>query len=341
MRVDDNGSAVAAFASIPVKAGVIDYFDIGINNRTNPTPNDVLTDIPDFRAGSLLPNVTVVARDVFGNHVNDYAENVTLYVNHGSGILNPVSIDLGDGLGSGTYQGSWRGPIQITRTGTDIRLYVREDTYANTDSSNTFVVFAEAQDYADLIVLLPGETHTPGIAPGKVGTPLPVAAGDPVVATVIATDAWWNQVPVQPQIHFTSDNYFQMITANDTPLDPDGPATSTCSSRRPRPTPCAAADLITPAIEDVSTIEATPATLDRLMVLLPGEASQPGGPEPDGKIGTPCPADLQPRVRCAYPRGRPVLEPGEQQQRTRMDRQQRQLHHADKSAQQRPVPRLG
>ncbi len=289
VRVDDNASTVGAFASIPVKAGVIDYFDIGINNRTNPTPSDVLSDIPDFRAGSLLPNMTVVARDVFGNHVNDYTENVTLYVNHGSGILNPVSIDLGDGLGSGTYQGSWRGPIQITRTGTDIRLFVREDTYANTDSSNTFVVFAEAQDYADMVVLLPGETHTPGIAPGKVGTPLPVAAGDPIVATVIATDAWWNQVPVQPQIHFTSDNYFQMITPNDTPLDPEGRADFDLFLRTATTHALRGADLITPSIEDLCTIDATPAILDRLMVLLPGEASQPGGPEPDGKIGTPIP----------------------------------------------------
>lgn len=287
VRVDDNASAVTAFASIPVKAGVIDYFDIGINNRTNPTPNDVLSNIPDFRAGSLLPNVTVVARDVFGNHVNDYSENVTLYVNHGTGILTPVSIDLGAGLGSGTYQGSWRGPMQITRTGTDVRLYVREDTYANTDSSNTFNVFAEAQDYADLVVLLPGETHTPGIAPGKVGTPLPVGAGDPVVATVIATDAWWNQVPVQPQIHFTSDNYFQMITPNDTPLDPEGRALFDLFLKTATTHALRGADLITPSIEDLSTIEVTPGIMDRLMVLLPGEVSQPGGPEPDGKIGTP------------------------------------------------------
>ena len=46
VRVDDNGSAVGAFATIPVKAGVIDHFDIGINNRTNPTPADVLDPIP-------------------------------------------------------------------------------------------------------------------------------------------------------------------------------------------------------------------------------------------------------------------------------------------------------
>ncbi|RKZ19818.1 hypothetical protein DRQ50_01330, partial [bacterium] len=289
VQVDDNGSGVTAFAAIPVRAGVIDHFDIGINSRTSPTPADVLSLIPDHRAGSLLPNVTVVARDVFGNHVSDYTENVTLYVSHGTGILTPTSIDMGAGLGSGGYQGSWRGNIQITRAGTDVRLFAREDTYANTDSSNTFVVFAGAQDYADMIILLPGETHTPGIAPGKVGSPLPVMAGDPVVATVIATDAWWNQVPVQPQIHFTSDNFFQMITANNTPLDPDGSGLFDLFLKTATGHQLTAADLITPAITDQSDIVATPGLFDRLMVLLPGEAAQPGGPEPDGKTGTPLP----------------------------------------------------
>ena len=289
VRVDDRSSPVAAFANIPVKAGVIDHFDIGINSRTNPTPADVLSPIPDHRAGSLLPNVTVIARDVFGNHVNDYAENVTLYVNHGTGILNPVSIDLGDGLGSGSYQGSWRGPIQITRTGTGVRLFVRENTYANTDSSNAFVVFAEAQDYADLVVLLPGETHTPGIAPGKVGDPLPIAAGDPIVARVIATDAWWNQVPVQPQIHFVSDNFFQMVTANDSPLDPNGTGDYDLYFRTAAAHALVARDLIAPDVNDTSRILVTPGAFNRLMVLLPGEAAQPGGPEPDGKTGSPIP----------------------------------------------------
>ncbi|MBE0565777.1 MAG: hypothetical protein IH621_07480 [Krumholzibacteria bacterium] len=289
VRVDDNGSAVGAFATIPLKAGVIDHFDIGINNRTNPTPADALAPIPDHRAGSLLPNVTVIARDVFGNHINDYTEQVTLYVSHGSGILTPVSIDMGAGLGSGGYRGAWRGPIRITRTGQGVQLFVREDTYANSDASNPFTVFAEAQDYADLIVLLPGETHTPGIAPGKVGEPLPVNAGDPVVATVIATDAWWNQVPVQPQIHFQSSSYFQMITPNDTALDPSGRDEFDLYFRAAAAHALTAADLITPAINDTSRIAVTPGQFARLMVLLPGEAAQPGGPEPDGKTGTPIP----------------------------------------------------
>ncbi len=289
VRVDDNGSGVFAFTTVPMKAGVIDHFDIGINSRTNPTPADALDPLPDHLAGSLLPNVTVVARDIFGNHVADYTDNVTLYVNLGSGVLNPVSADMSAGFGTGAYQGAWRGNIQITRTGTDVRLFVREDTYAHTDSSNTFNVFALAQDYADLIVLLPGETHTPGIAPGKVGDPLPLVAGDPVVARVIATDAWWNQVPVQPQIHFTSDNYFQMITANDTPLDPAGTADYDLFLKTAATHDLVAADLITPAINDTSSVLVDPGTFNRLMLLLPGEAAQPGGPEGDGKIGTPLP----------------------------------------------------
>ncbi len=289
IAVSANGHAVSSFTTVPLKAGVIDHFDIGINNRTNPTPANVLDPIPDHRAGSLLPNVTIVARDIFGNHVADYAENVTLFVNHGTGILNPLSVDMGLGFGGGAYDGAWRGNIQITRTGEDVRLFVREDTYANTDSSNTFAVFATAQDYADMVILLPGETHTPGIAPGKVGTPLPVEAGDPVVATIIATDAWWNQVPVQPQVHFTSDNYFMMITANDSQLDPSGTANFDLIFKTATTHNLSAGDLISPAITDTSSIIITPGEFNRLMVLLPGEVSEAGGPETDGKTGTPIP----------------------------------------------------
>ncbi len=289
IRVDNNGDGVFALTTVPMKAGMIDHFDIGINSRTNPTPADVLDPLPNHRAGSLLPNVTLIARDVFGNHVADFAENVTLYVNHGTGILNPTVADMGLGLGSGTYNGAWRGNIQITRTGEDIRLFVREDTYAHTDSSNTFTVFAQPQDYADLVVLLPGETHTPGIAPGKVGSPLPTIAGDPVVAQVIATDAWWNQVAVQPQVHFGSDNFFQMISANDQQLDPDGTAQFDLFFKTATVHNLTARDLIIPAYIDTCEITVDPGNFNRLMLLLPGEAAEPGGPEADGKIGSPIP----------------------------------------------------
>ncbi|MFO7655121.1 MAG: FlgD immunoglobulin-like domain containing protein [Candidatus Krumholzibacteriia bacterium] len=287
IRVDDRASAAWAYATIPIKAGAIDHFEVGINGRTNPTPADPLDPIPDHRAGSSLPNVTIVARDQFGNHIADYADEVTLWVNHGEGVLTPTSVDLGDGYGTGSYRGVWRGSIRITRTGQDVRLFVREETYAKTDSSNAFTVFADARDYADLLLLLPGETHTPGIAPGKVGTPLPVAAGDPVVARVLATDAWWNQVPARPQVHLGSSSYFQMISDNDQPLGVDGSRTCDLFFRTATNHVLQAHDLIAPAVNDTSTIAVTPGAIDRLMLLLPGEAPNPGGPETDGKTGAP------------------------------------------------------
>ncbi len=295
VRADHNGSGVYALTTVPMKAGVIDHFDIGINSRSNPTPADVLTNLPDHRAGSLLPNVTLIARDVFGNHVADFTENVTLYVNHGTGVLTPTIADMSLGLGSGNYRGAWRGNIQITKAGVDYRLFVREDTYAHTDSSNTFTVFAQAQDYSDLVILLPGETHTPGIAPGKAGSPLPMVAGDPIVATVIATDAYWNQVAIQPRVHFASDNFFQMISANDTQLDPSGLGSYDLFFKTATSHDLTVSDLITPAYTDTSSVLVGPGEFSRLMLLLPGEVAEPGGPESDGKNGAPIPqtASLQ------------------------------------------------
>ncbi len=289
IEVTDRLTGHGAYTTIPVRAGVIDHFDIGVNNHSNPTPGDVLDPIPDHRAGSWLPNVTIIARDVFGNHISDYTDDVTLWVSHGTGILTPTSVDMGAGLGSGTYQGAWRGPIQITRSGVDVRLFVREETYAHTDSSNTFTVFAQAQDYAKMLVLLPGETPTPGILPGKVGTPLPVQAGDPVHATVMATDAWFNLVPARPQAHFADSGFFQMVTPNDQVLDPDGTGEMDLYFKSAASHDLRVNDLVTPAIADTSTISVTAGAFDRLMVLLPGETPQPGGPESDGKIGTPAP----------------------------------------------------
>lgn len=289
IEVTDTLTGQSAYATIPVRAGVIDHFDIGINNRSNPTPGDELELIPDHRAGSSLPNVTIIARDIFGNHINAYTEEVTLFVNHGTGILTPAVVDLADGLGSGGFQGSWRGPIQITRVGQDVRLFAREETYALTDSSNTFDVFADAQDYADLVVLLPGETLVPGIPPGKVGTPLPVQAGDPIQATVIATDAWFNQVSARPQVHFASTGFFQMVSPNDQALDIDGSGLIDLFFRSAETHDLAVSDLIDPAVNDTSTINVTAGEFDRLMLVMPGETPRPGGPDADGKTGTPDP----------------------------------------------------
>jgi hypothetical protein len=287
IRVDDNGSAVWGVAIIPVKAGTIDHFDIGINNGSNPTPADFLQPIPDHQAGSSLPNVTIIARDVFNNHVADYADSISLYVNHGNNILVPSRISMANGFGSGNYRGSWRGPITISKAGSGVRLFAREDLFAKTDSSNAFTVFSGP--YADLVLLLPGETHTPGIAPGKVGTPLPSVAGSPVRASVQATDAWWNPIPSQPAVHFASNSYFQMISANDQILGVNGSRNFDLLFKTATVQTLTVSDLIQPSRNDRTDILVTAGPFDRLMLVAPGETPQPGGPESDGKTGTPLP----------------------------------------------------
>ena len=287
VRVDDEDSNVFGTTTVPVKAGAIDHFEIGINGRTNPTPTDVLDPIPDHQAGSFLPNVTIVARDQFNNHIDAYTDSVTVSVSLGEGLVLPTRVSLGDGFGLGTYQGVWRGSLQISRAGQDVRLFAREDVFATTDSSNTFNVFAGT--YEDLVVLLPGETHTPGIAPGKIGTPLPVTAGDPVVAEVIATDAFWNPVAASPTVHFASSSFFTMITANDQQLDPNGTKDFDLLFRTAAMQTLTVNDLITPARLDSSQISVTPGEFARLMVLAPGEVANPGGPEADGKTGSASP----------------------------------------------------
>jgi hypothetical protein len=287
IRVDDTGSSVWGVATIPVKAGVIDHFDIGINNGSNPTPSDALQPIPDHQAGSLLPNVTVIARDIFNNHVADYTDSISMFVDHGNNVLTPLRVSMADGFGSGTYQGAWRGSIQITKAGTDVRLFAREDLFAKTDSSNAFTVFAGP--YADLVVLLPGETATPGIAPGKIGTALPVEAGISVPARVQATDAWWNPVGDQPAVHLSSSSYFQMISANDQPLGVGGTRDFEVFFKTATLQTLTVADLIQPSSNDSGDIVVTPGPFDRLMVIAPGETPEPGGPEADGKTGVPAP----------------------------------------------------
>ena len=84
------------------------------------------------------------------------------------------------------------------------------------------------------------------------------------MASIIATDAWWNQVPVQPQVHFQSNNFFQMITPNDSNLDPDGTAQFDLFFKAATAHDLQVHDLIEPTYADNSAINVTPAEFSRL-----------------------------------------------------------------------------
>ncbi len=287
IRVEDTATGQYGTTVVPLQAGVIDHFDIGIDNSTNPDPTLPLEPIPDIQAGAWLPNLTVIARDAYGNHIASYTDSVTLTVNMDGQVLEPIRISLADGYGSGSLQGVWRGQTRITRAGTGVRITATEDVYGRSGSSNAFTVFAGP--YAGLRLLLPGESATPGEAPGKFGAPLPVTAGDTVTAVVQAVDAWWNPVDSQPFVHLALGDFHDLLSPNDVALGAGGSASYDIVPRTAGLDSLTVLDLAAPARTDTSVVEVNPGPLYRLQIVAPGETPQPGGPELDGKTGSPAP----------------------------------------------------
>jgi len=285
LQVTHDGGIFFGTTIVPIVAGVLDHFDIGMNTNTNADVGDPLEDIPDHQAGSWLPSVTVIARDAFGNHISAFQDSVTLSLNLGGDVLTPTRVSMRDGFGSGLVWGVWRNTIRATRAGSDVTLIATDDIYGRTGTSNTFDVFAGP--YESLQMLLPGETSTPGESPGKYGVPLPVVAGDSVPVTLAALDAWWNPVSDQPLVHLESDNHFEMISDNDVPLEIDGVSNFDVFFKTATTHTLKAWELSNPAHIDSSDVDVDPGAFYRLMAVAPGETPDPGGPESDGKIGLP------------------------------------------------------
>ncbi len=279
------GGTYTGTTVVPVVAGVLDHFDIGMNTNTNPDVGDPLIDIPDHQAGSWLPGVTVIARDAFGNHIAAYQDSVTLSVSTGGDVLTPVRVSMLDGFGAGIVHGVWRNSIQVTRAAPVVNLIATDDIYGRTGTSNDFAVFAGP--YQSLQMLLPGEIATPGESPGKFGVPLPVAAGDVTTVTLAALDEYWNPVSDQPIVHLESSDYIDMLSANNVALEADGTSDFDLIFRTATDHTLRAWELSEPAHADSSVVTVDPGAFYRLMAIAPGETPDPGGPESDGKIGTP------------------------------------------------------
>ncbi len=136
-----------------------------------------------------------------------------------------------------------------------------------------------------LLVLLPGETFTPGVAPGKSGVPSISTAGVPITVTVRAISSRFDQVTMATEA--------VTLTTNDpaTTLPPPlalvlGTTSFTLTPRGAEPSPrttnvTATANFAVGA----AALSVVPDALIRLQILLPGEAVAPG--TPTGKTGGP------------------------------------------------------
>ncbi len=130
-------------------------------------------------------SIHITATDVAGNPVAGYNGHARLQSSTGSATLSPTEIDFVDGV--------WTGNITLTRAADNAQLTCLD--FASTPHSGQSNLFkVNSGTFTRLQILLPGETATPGVAPGKTGEISTHVSGDVIPATVNAVDAWWNPV---------------------------------------------------------------------------------------------------------------------------------------------------
>jgi len=253
---------------IPVEPNDISYFQFNSNIAS-----------PQYTTDAFQINVTAYDAD---DNVANYDQEAQLSCTMGAEYAMPDTIQFTDGRGS-----AW---VQVTKQGSNVKIIV--DDGIHSVQSNEFLVLAG--DFNQLLVLLDGETHTPGLEDGKAGAPYAINAGGSTTVTIIACDDYWNRkaTPVEisnissatgyivpPTLPFTlaADGVGQcqvtFRTAYEVSTRTNEPQTITVSGGG--------------RVATSTPITVNPGPYDRLVISAPGERIDPGTFDADGKSGSP------------------------------------------------------
>lgn len=169
--VSDPSKFSGQSSNFNVSPGTLDHFSF--------------TEIGTQVAGSAF-QLVITARDNAGSPVTGYNGLAQLQSSTSQGTMSPTQITFVDG--------QWNGQVAITRASAQVELTCVDFAInPHTGQSNLFAV--SPNSFTQLQILLPGQTTTPGIAPGRRGEVEPQRTGDAFVVTVNAVDSWWNPVP--------------------------------------------------------------------------------------------------------------------------------------------------
>ena len=155
----------------------------------------------------------------------------------------------------------------------------------NTGTSASVSIAAGA--VAQLQLLLPGETATPGVAPGKTGTPTARTAGTGFSVTVNAVDTNWNVAASSDVVSLTAGNDANAILPANTALSSGSVALSVTNALAGSGRTLIATDVTNGGIT-ASTSPAysvVPGAVAKLLLLAPGETATFG--VAPGKTGSP------------------------------------------------------
>jgi hypothetical protein len=213
--LDPNGEWTLFVADVSAGAvqGTVLSWGLQIDSVTEPAMNLFITSVN----GGTAPiagtpfSVTVEARDVNGVAANVTADTaVTLSLKSGDGVLGgTLTGTILSGTSSATITGVTYSKAQsgveltATRTSGDSLIACDSGAFAPTPGA-----------FAQLQVLMPGETADPGSATGKTGSPTAQAVATAFNVTVNAVDANWNLISTNDTVAITSSDSGAMLPPN-------------------------------------------------------------------------------------------------------------------------------
>ena len=219
-------------------------------------------------------DVTVNAVDANWNVVHTVGDTVAITASDPNASL-PANAALSGGTGTFSVRlntaGNW------TVTATDV---TDGSKAANTSSAIPVNLGA----FAQLQVLLPGETAAPGTPTGKTGSPTAQTAGTGYTVTVNAVDANYNLINTNDTVQITSSDANAALPANAALSG--GTGTFSVTNKTAGSWTVTASDVTQAGITASTSTSFTvnPGAFTKLQLLVPGETAAPG--TGTGKTGT-------------------------------------------------------
>jgi hypothetical protein len=189
---DQTDNTIPDGASAPVQSLVLQGFTFSTINQKN-------------QYAGIPMSITVTARDPAGNVVSGYNGQVHLkeITSYGDGRVSPEFVTLSGGNWTGNVTMYRADETSINRG--NVNLYAFLDAApAKNGTSDPFTV--HPGPFARVQLVVPGESPLPGSVSGKIGSPATQGAGRAFVASVWATDAYWNPVPSGDNVRLTSSD---------------------------------------------------------------------------------------------------------------------------------------
>src|SRR5439155_63612 len=239
---------------------------------------------------------TLTARDPNGAVVTGYTGPAGLkeMTSFGEGRISPASVTLTNGVWNGNVTMYRADETSINRGNVNKYAYDLSNPAKN-GSSDPFIVHPGT--FSKVQIVVPGETPLPGSVSGVTGTPATQAVGTAFVASVYATDAYWNPLPSGDNVRVVSNTDPAETVSPSSGVMSNGFRTFTVTLNTVGTQTLTASDLTNGSISatTVAGIQVIPAgtngfvvnpgPLYGLQVILPGETALGG--TASGKSGTP------------------------------------------------------